>query len=183
MGSSDLGAAESPCSRGCAGPGRGGSRSVKIISQQYPANTYKTRYCRLTDVDPKPSQTCLNPKWPMTANVQHSETWGVPRTGPYANELRPPQLLVTSNENLLAGRVCFGVSALCFGNTRSCNSSHAQKSIQRSCPRKSSDKGHLVCARKSRKLPEGSVPALCAAARDGGSWPEEGLGFILGFRV
>ena len=30
--SSDLGAVESPCSRGCAGPGRGGSRSVKIKS-------------------------------------------------------------------------------------------------------------------------------------------------------
>ena len=30
LGSSDLGAAESPCSRGCAGPGRGGSRGVKI---------------------------------------------------------------------------------------------------------------------------------------------------------
>ena len=30
LGSSDLGAAESPCSRGCAGPGRGGSRSVSF---------------------------------------------------------------------------------------------------------------------------------------------------------
>ena len=44
LGSSDLGAAESPCSRGCAGPGRGGSRSVKIKAQGVPPKGTAARH-------------------------------------------------------------------------------------------------------------------------------------------